>query len=201
MRPATVALALALAASSAPGQDTAQSGIVYGKDHAFLIRPPAGWVLDTRSGQAQGLHAVFYPRGSGWLTGPVVMYVNAARKEDGASGGVEALIAEDLARLKKHSPDVRASRLPALKTQDGRTAVVRLFEGDQWGNREAVAYIEEKKIVSLVVLSARTKEQYEAARPAFDALVASYAFISDAVRPPPPPPPQAPEKRSSSPDA
>ncbi len=30
----------------------------------------------------------------------------------------------------------------SLKTGDGKTAQVRLFQGDQWGNREAVAYID-----------------------------------------------------------
>ena len=47
----------------------ANSGIIYGENHAFTLTAPTGWVLDNTSGAKQGLQAVFYPEGSSWQKG------------------------------------------------------------------------------------------------------------------------------------
>jgi hypothetical protein len=57
-------LIVAVATLILHGQTPGGSGIVYGKDDAFAITAPDGWVLDNRAEQNNGLHAVFYPVGS-----------------------------------------------------------------------------------------------------------------------------------------
>jgi len=39
-------------------------GLAYGKDHAYFLKAPPGWMLDTESGAEQGIFAAFYPKGS-----------------------------------------------------------------------------------------------------------------------------------------
>jgi hypothetical protein len=34
------------------------TGLAYGKDHAYFITAPHGWLLDTESGASQGVYAV-----------------------------------------------------------------------------------------------------------------------------------------------
>lgn len=53
----------------------ANSGLIFGKNHAFVLTAPTGWVLDNKSGVTQGLQAVFFPAGSSWKDGAAVMYV------------------------------------------------------------------------------------------------------------------------------
>src|SRR2546423_1242527 len=54
------------------------TGLAYGDDHAYFLTAPQGWVLDTESGVEQHIFAVFYPKGSSWDAGSVVMYSNAS---------------------------------------------------------------------------------------------------------------------------
>ena len=159
-------------------------GIVYGKDHAFLIEAPPGWVLDTQSAASQGIHAVLYPKGSSWSEAPAVMYANMASKKKEGITNVQQLIDLDLAKFKKKNPKIGMTERRPLKTADGKTAQVRLFQGDQWGNREAVAYIDEPAFVAILVLSSRSQADFQESLPAFEKLVASYRFFTNDVRMP-----------------
>ncbi len=157
------------------------SGIVYGDQHAFLISAPPGWILDNESGADQGIHAVFYPNGSSWDQAPAVMYATTVRKREGIAT-VQEFINSDFAKFKKRNPKIVMTESRALKTEDGKTAQVRLFQGDRWGNQEAVAYIEEPAVVVVLVLSARNQEAFQKSLPAFEKLVASYRFYTTDVR-------------------
>lgn len=158
----------------------ASSGLVYGKDHAFWVSAPKGWVLDNRSGAPQGLHAVFYRLGSSWSDATTVMYVNTGRLAKGES--LESFIAGDLARFREQSPNVKMTKESSLSTSDKRTADVRRFSGDQWGNDEAVAYIQEDAVVVMIVLTARNRPDFEGARLSLAELVKSYRFMTKDVR-------------------
>jgi hypothetical protein len=182
MKPHTYLLSMALAAIAlaASAQTPEGAGIVYGKDHAFAIAAPRGWVLDTASGKAQGLHAVFYQDGSNWASATTVMYTNSARKCDGQRT-VEELMAYDLAQFRKHSATLEVTEPASVPTSKG-TAVVRRFTGDQHGNYEAVAYIDEEQTIIMLVLSSRTKKGFDEAYPSFEELVKSYQFLTSDVR-------------------
>jgi hypothetical protein len=156
------------------------SGLVYGTDHAFWVSAPKGWVLDNRSGAPQGLHAVFYRVGSSWSDATTVMYVNTGGLAKGET--LESFISGDLARFRERSPNVKMTKESSVSTSDKRTADVRRFSGDEWGNEEAVAYIQEGAVVVMIVLTARNRPDFEAARPALSDLVNSYRFMTKDVR-------------------
>lgn len=177
-----------LCVGSVAGQETKElpkdggGGLVYGKDHMFAISAPKGWVLDNVSGAAQGIHAVFYPEGSSWKNGAVVMYANAVSRDQSKNETVETIINGDLKAFLEHSPTVKVKDADPLPTrQENHMAIVKYFTGDRNNNYEAVAYIGETKVVVMLVLTARTKEDFESSFPAFKKLVASYFFVSDAV--------------------
>ena len=159
------------------GAGDKDTGVVFGKDYAFAVTAPGGWVLDTESGIQQGLHAVFYPAGSSWKEGQAVMYVNAAAKPDTLEKFVEA----DVASFRKGSPRLKVSDEGPLAVDGRQRVVAKRFVEDQLGNYEAVAYVEEGKVVVTLVLSARTQGEFDAALPAFRKLVSSYRFVSDKV--------------------
>jgi len=159
-----------------------KGGIVHGEQHAFLIEAPPGWVLDNQSGVSQGLNAVFYPKGSSWSEASAVMYASMAGKKKEGLNTVQEVIDHDLAKFKRGNPKITMTKGRPIKTADGKTAQVCLFRGDQWGNQEAVAYINEKNVVAILVLSSRSQSDFQKSLPAFEKLVASYRFYTDKVQ-------------------
>lgn len=163
-----------------------QTGVVYGPGHAFSLDAPAQWVLDNQSGVDQGLQAVFYPVGKSWTNSPSVMYANVYLKKDQKDENAATVAAKDIADFRKHSRTFKvldADPLPVgdLAGDKPRTALVKYFSGDDFGNFEAVAYINESKVVVMLVLSARKEEEFKKALPVFAELVRSYHFLTDKV--------------------
>ena len=177
---------LVLCSGGKAQQDTEKSGnnnsgIIYGQDHVFVLTAPKGWVLDNKSGVSQGLQAVFYPEGSSWKSGTVVMYANTYHKRNVTEETLEKVVAGDVTEFKKKSEKLRVVEAAPLPTRKDKKAVVRYFDGDTFGNSEAIAYLDEGKVVVMLVLSARTKKEFEAGLPAFNELVSSYLFLGDKV--------------------
>ena len=175
-----ILLILAVVTQVLHGQTPGGSGIVYGKDHAFAITAPDGWVLDNQAGQNSGLPAVFYPVGSSWAKSPIVMYANTASKSPGQET-VDELIAYDTGQFKAKSPKLAVVELKSIKTKNGKAKVLK-FSGDQFKNTEAVAYIDSPKAVVMLVLTSRDKAGFKRTYPVFVALVKSYTFLTPDVR-------------------
>jgi hypothetical protein len=160
---------------------SSSNGLVYGSGHSFMISAPIGWVLDNSSGVNQGLHAVFYPKGSTWKDSITVMYVNTAERKPDES--LDDFIKGDTDNFKeKGSSNIKIQNAEPIKTKDGKTAQVRHFRGDQWGNSESVAYIQENKIIVMIVLTSRTDSDFQKSLSAFRSLVESYQFFTEDVR-------------------
>jgi len=160
-----------------PHPESSRRGLVYGASYALLVTAPQDWVLDTKSGSAEGLQAVFYPEGRSWQDAPAVLYVKAAPRT--AKDDLEAFIARDLGRLQARSPDMTMHSGPALETADRKSVEVRYFSADRWGDSQAIAYIREKTVVVMVVLAARTPRSYASALPALAEVVQSYKLMDE----------------------
>lgn len=186
MRYRLLVLLAVVALNAVAGPSFAQGpgggGIIYGPHHAFMIEAPPGWVLDNQAGRSDGLVAVFYQKGQSWRNGDAVMYVNTVVPDSGRTADPLRVIADDSLRFAQRAPRIRIERRPSLHTKDGRTAYVRHFSGDPNGNFEAVAYIAEKTVTPLLVLTARSRGAFDEALPAFAQLVQSYSFFTADVR-------------------
>jgi hypothetical protein len=178
---AAVAFIFFTAAAQDKKQDDrdANSGMLYGPDYTFVVKAPKGWVLDNESARRQGIDAVFYPVGSSWKNSAAVMYVGIGRKQD-AKDTLEGVISRDIADFKKASPDLKVSDGEALPLARGKErVVVKHFIAEQQRSHEAVVYIEESKVVVMIVLSSKTKADFDSSLPALKELVASYFFLTD----------------------
>lgn len=160
-------------AASHAGDSAKNSGIVTGMDHAFGLTAPKGWVLDSEAGKGQDLAVVVYPKGSTWVTAETVMYGAANLKATGKDT-LDDMIKMDVEETRRSDPGLKVTDGKPLKTEDGKKAVVKYLEGI---NHEAVAFIDEEKVVSTLVLSSRTKEGFTKALPAFREFVGSYVFL------------------------
>lgn len=156
------------------------SAIIFGAHHAFAVRAPAGWILDVRSQRNNGLPAVLYRRGESWQTGPAVMYVNTIVPDSGVADPLRRVIRADSVRFADAIAGMHVDTAATLRTAGNRAAFTRSFHGDS-GNLELVAYVPSRTIITLFVLSARTRPAFDAARSSFEALVRSYRFLTDRV--------------------
>jgi hypothetical protein len=185
-----LAVLLGATLSSATIIEEGGGGIVYGSDYIFLLQVPKGWVMDCESAVNQGIQALFYPKGSNWNNSPVWIYAGSRSKtkniltaDDAAKDFVEDFHA-------KGHPEYRAKRIKTLKTDSGREAVIYHFNGDRWGNSEAVAYFVEDKTINFVVMTSRDPKLFAGSQElfadwlgTFEAVVKSYIFMGE-NRPP-----------------
>ena len=170
-----VALILIFATPAWSSKEEAGAGVVYGPGHAYKLGAPKGWIFDNESGRGQGLHAVIYPAGESWRESKVVAYSGVTQKD---GGSLQSVIDDDEKKFRLNSPNLIVEELPALKTSDDRTAIVRKFRGDTFGNYELVAYIDTPEVVCQIVLSARNEESFTLGESAFSHIVGSFKFLA-----------------------
>jgi hypothetical protein len=154
-------------------------GIIYGPDHSYILKAPDGWVLDNEAGVKQGIQAVFYPVGSSWAESKAVMYT---RVQDRDNRSLDKVIEQDLAHSSGDSPTFKATKEPPIISKLKQEATVRYLSGDKHKSYEAVAYFEEPKLVILIILSSRNKEDFDKSLNAFESLVKSYQFFNSTTQ-------------------
>jgi hypothetical protein len=165
-------------AKPAAGADTRQALVIEGDDHLFMISAPPGWVLDDTAGMGSRIRCVFYPKGEQWRTAPTVMYVNPLHGFGVKTRTVTTLMAEDEQAFRKRAPRGTVTDGGALATSEkGNMARVRYFSDDGGAPHEAVAYVPDKDLVMLLVLSSHTPQGFQQALAAYKQLVESYAYV------------------------
>jgi hypothetical protein len=151
--------------------------ILQSKGGSFVIEGPKNWIADRKVGRRLGVCCVYYPKGS-WDTAETIMYPNIVTKGPGRTT-LQELMDSDLATFRKENP--------GMTYVDGdipfkdRTAKVRYFHGVNQGSSEAVAYIDEEKIVALVVLSSKTEKGLTEALPLLLGVLETYIYGVKAV--------------------
>ncbi|HEV3209874.1 MAG TPA: hypothetical protein VGY91_06375 [Chthoniobacterales bacterium] len=148
--------------------------VISGKEFAFEVKAPVGWVLDNEAARQQGLNLVFYPTGTNWQTSKVVIYVRV-RSNDANVRNIEAQVDDTLRNLRATgSPNASVKYVKTLTTQDASKAKVYYYSGDKFGNFEATAYIQAKGTIHFLTLSARDQDTFQRALSAFNSVVTSY---------------------------
>lgn len=144
--------------------------IVYGKNWAFLFATPKNWNVACPVNDPSGVVVALWPEGTPWANAPGVMYVTVSQK-DGFS--LEQFAEDELARFRKQSPKLQAQVAEAILLPNKTQALVRELTGDQFGNHEAIAYVNARTVYLIAVLTSRTEEEFKRLRPAFGEFVSS----------------------------
>jgi len=148
--------------------------VISGKEFAFEIKAPVGWVLDNEAARQQGLNLVFYPTGTNWQSSKVIIYVRVRSNEPNVRS-IEEQVEDTLRNLRTTgSPNASVKYVKTLTTQDASKAKVYYYSGDKFGNFEATAYIQAKGSIHFLTLSARDQDSFRRALSAFDSVVTSY---------------------------
>jgi hypothetical protein len=170
--------------SQALGQrpDGTDGSMLIGLHYSFILKEPNEWVSDGEAAKAQdqGLQLVLYKAGSSWKAAVVVMYVRVIYKDE-AQPTLEKVVSNDVSDFLNRSSDSKVSNSTALSTRDKKQAIVKDFYDAKNKNYELVAFIDEPKVVVILALSSRTKDEFDKSIPAFQALVGSYFFVDALV--------------------
>ncbi len=160
-------------------------GILFGEDHAFAVTAKKGWVLDNQSAVQQGLHMVFYPKGRTWANSPVIIYGRSIPTRQTAT--IKEQVAQTVSDFRNNgSPKHTSNAKPLLTLPGERRAEVYHYAGDQWGNFEAAAYIQETDTINFLVFSAKTKAAFEKHLVDFQRIASSYQNLYTAPETLPP---------------
>ena len=166
--------AFAIVCSSASAQ-TGAGGFVYGKDHAYFLEAPKGWVLDSGDAAKENVGGVFHPANAHWPESGVIVYTDFYKKRKGLQTPSDAM-ENDIALFQKEGSVIHPVKKPPIKTNiGGLVGEVCHFGPDRRGQYDARAYFTYKGYIDYFVLIARDKATFEKALPAFEHVVRSYA--------------------------
>jgi hypothetical protein len=176
-----VLVSWAVAQQTKPEADKAQpqsggAAIVYSDGGAFLIEGPKGWTTDQEVGQRLGTCCVYYPAGATWDNAETVMYPNIATKGPGQKT-LKEFMDYDLADFREHNPEMIYEDAEAIPLKNKRTANFRYFHNVNGGCSEAVAYVDEEKIIALVVVSSKTTRGLNETIPLLRSVLQTYAYM------------------------
>ncbi len=160
---------------SSRGQDEV-SVLMYRDGAGFFTDAPKGWVVDREVGKRLGTCCVYYPKGSTWDGAETVMYPSIATKGPGQRT-LDEFMKSDLAGFREHDPGMSYEDAQDVILQNKRIAKVRLFHGVNRGSSEAVAYVDEEKIIALFVMSSKTEKGFNESMPLFRSAVQSYLYM------------------------
>ncbi len=153
------------------------AAIIYAEGGAFVMAGPKGWIADHAVGESLGVCCVYYPEGSTWDNAETVMYPNIATKRRGQQT-LKEFMDYDLAEFRKNNPKMTFVDGEKISLKNNRTAILRYFSGINQSAYEVVAYIDEEKIVALVVLSSKTQKGLNDCMPLLRETLQTYAFMN-----------------------
>ncbi len=154
-----------------------KAALIVGPTFALTVRAPQGWTLDSRAGKRQGLQAVLYPNGSSWEGSSTVMYLQVLGRDE--THDRRAVIDADVENYRNGAPSALVSEQPEIVVTKGNPALVYRYAGGARGTVEETAYLDERTVVVLIVLSSRDTTTFRKSLDSFRDLVSSYSFLAD----------------------
>jgi hypothetical protein len=157
------------------GDTQQKSGLIYGDGYSFWIDAPQGWALDPETAKKYGVNVVLYQSGYSFQNAPAVMYTSKLKRSE----HVEDAMKHEADTYKQRYKGIQISRRTPIKTKDNKTAFVQYYKGEKQDQTdEAVAFIQERGLIVLLVLSSKSEKAFAVAYPSFENLVKTYSLAN-----------------------
>lgn len=161
--------------------DSSNVSLLFGRNHAYYLTAPAGWIIDREAGKEEGLNAVVYPKKETWASAETAMYTHWVTYDTTKNEKFNDVINFDIMEFEKNSKNIKIKKEKAVKIDKTKTAIIYTFTDETEKFYERVAYIQEKKGAVLIVLTSRTLTGIEDNNATFIKLILSYSFLTDKV--------------------
>jgi hypothetical protein len=138
------------------------------------LDPAKGWHHDDGASWAVGAN-VQVPDGFAFPNAETVIYAKASYKPRiPETTSLEILIRNDRDDFLKHDPGVTITKVPSLKTKDGKALETYTFFPTTKGNWEEVSYGEEGDFYLIFTISSRSRAGYLSTLPVFEQYIDEY---------------------------
>jgi hypothetical protein len=153
--------------------------IVEPNRYSYTFGVPTGWEFSFEEGKQFGLRLVFFPHGGDFHTANTVIYVNEVCPSN-CTGTLTGTIQQTIDNAKRHSPNLKVEAAKPIPISTGGEASIRILSGsrDVRQAREAMAFIEHKETVVLVVLTTKNISTWESDYKAFEAIVKGHKYFN-----------------------
>jgi len=153
--------------------------IVEPNRYSYTFGVPTGWEFSFEQAKQFGLRLVFFPQGGNFHKSNTVIYVNEVCHAK-CTGTLPGTIQQTIDSAKRHSPNLKAEVAKPITISTGGEASIRIFSGSQDARqaREALAFIEHKETVVLVVLTTKDISTWEGDYKAFEAIVKGHKYFN-----------------------
>lgn len=141
--------------------------------YSYTFGMPEGWAHSFEQAHSFGTRLVLFPKGGDLHRSNSIIYVNEL------SGGILSAIVKTIANAKCDNPDIKMENWPSISINAGGAAIVRITEGykDPRRAKEALAFIEHKDTVVLVVLTTKNTANWDADYKAFVSVVSGHRYF------------------------
>jgi len=156
--------------------------------YSYTFGVPKNWEYDFDQAQDRGARLAFFPNGGSFEKSDSVIYVNEFYQLCRANciGAASRAISRTLRESRTESPSLQVTVETPLRTEDGGKAEIRILKGGRDPRREnaeakdkeALAFIEHKETVIVVVLTARDIKTWPQDYAAFQEVVAGHKFFN-----------------------
>ena len=166
---------LVLCSFPAVAQD---DGIIYGPDWAYLISAPAGFKMDNRSLQRQGIWGLFYKVDQPEYRADVLnMYINPVKKGGDYPTDLESLIAWDVDFFKERNPGLVVTYYKDIELGDMSACKVYSFDDESRQYFMLSGYATKTNASFVFVLIARSREERAGNEGAYEELLRSFVYL------------------------
>jgi hypothetical protein len=155
--------------------------------YSYAFGVPKGWEYDFDQAQDRGARLAFFPKGGSFDKSDSVIYVNEFYDLCAANciGAASRAISRTLRESRNESPSLQVTVETPLRTEGGK-AEIRILTGTrdprnetaQAKDKEALAFIEHKETVIVVVLTARDMKTWTQDYAAFREVVSGHKFFN-----------------------
>lgn len=138
------------------------------------LEPAKGWHHERGPSFANGVN-VQVPDGFTFSSAETVIYAKALYKPRvPETTSLEILIKDDKDEFLKHDSSIAITKVPPLKTKDGKALESYTFFPKAKGNWEQVSYGEEGDFYLVFTISSRTRAGFLASLPVYEQYIAQY---------------------------
>lgn len=152
--------------SDGPPPDT-EAVICYHNSAAFVVRPPTGWTNDKGTATLLGVCAIYTPVGSNYNDAKAVLYPNvgtARGRTIEESADIQAEWIRKTLSSRKNGEKIQVRYGKGLRNEKGHGVAIRYYDqGPPPNEWEAAAYLQHNGQLLMLVLSAREKQDRDAA--------------------------------------
>lgn len=163
--------------------DSLKTQILYHGDCSYSLSETEGWIANGEPPQMSDYIrtlVMYEPNSSIKHSAPIGIYSNVIFKEDYKDSTFNGFLkGEKESALDRGEKVIEAK---SIKTQDNKTAIIRKYLIESFGEYFAIAYIDEPKYIIMITYTTKDLNDYNNHYKSYENIVKSYKYLGIIVK-------------------